>query len=212
MQYQPESYTSAAGAKALVTNVEGLNTLATNPQSDAVYNLINLMEDAVNLIGIGATSGALSTEDGSLGADLACAASTTVAGGTKITYTCTLTGGTVNGTIVITSVSGGGNLFVIDLTMAGSGYTEMKYTGSITITPTSIAGTISYSGQMTMPPLTFNYSVTTNYTSVVLDASGCPIGGSTTTSMTVGGGIIATYTVNAAYGPACGTILITVVK
>jgi len=199
-------------AKSLVTDVEGLNALAANPNSDAVYSLIDLMGDAAGLISTGATSGALSTEDGILGADLTCTTSAALAGGTKITYACNLTGGSITGTIIISSVSGGGNLFVIDLTMAGGGYTGMKYTGSLTITSTSIAGTISYNGQITVPPLTFTYTITTNYNSIVLDASGCPISGNTSTTMAVGGGIIANYTATAVYGPACGNIVVTVVK
>ena len=101
---------------------------------------------------------------------------------TQVTYDqCGEQGMVINGTIVIE-----GDTISVDLTITMDGGISIVYSGSMTITETSIDGslnilyTITYTDPESGKETVTEYDVTITYGTVVMDETGCPIAGSMT--------------------------------
>lgn len=135
---------------------------------------------------------------------------------TGCTFTqCGTSGYMINGTIGIS-----GDTYTFDLTLTGgvSGVTwNYKYSGSLTVSATTINGSFASMGDGTIDSngshYEYSFDTSLNINSITLDASGCAIGGSMTVEVNysvsgpnVGGNGNYSGRGTANFGPTCGAV------
>ncbi len=203
-EFQP-SATDRQNAAATIEDTRSLANLKANSQDGAALSAFSQIQAGANqLLGSAQVASALSAEESVPRSYENCV---TEAGGT-VTYTnCSDGSQTINGTIAIS-----GDTVTVDLRIgyASGGYAgDVVYKGSVTITSTSVNGSLSFDYGMSGA----TYSVDISYESIGLDAGGCAVSGSMAIdqSIKIGGGSLgglagsssgASFRVD--FGPACG--------
>jgi hypothetical protein len=189
----------------LTKDISNLTTVKADPQNNALNafdSLSKVMSDANALF-----SGNAST---TLSEALTAAAATPcyTATATKITYNCPdLPGGhKLSGTI---DISGDSYTLNLEATLHTTARDyNLKYTGTVTITLTSLTGPMTLvveSADGTTVKMTEKFT----YKDLVLDQNKCPIGGMFDIEATgSSSGVTVTYNFTASFGPKCGDVIL----
>jgi len=204
-EFQP-SATDKQNAAATIDDTKSLANLRTNSQDGAALSAFSEIQAGANqLLGSAQVAKGLSAEQSGLRSYENCV---TEAGGTITYNNCTDGSQTINGTISIS-----GDTVSVDLRIGYSsgGYSgDVTYQGSVTITASSVNGSLSFDYEMAST----TYSVDISYEAIGLDAAGCAISGSMAIDQSVkiagvgslggvtGGSTGTSFRVD--FGPACG--------
>lgn len=194
-----------AAATSAVDATEMLNEVKTAPESGSALGAVSNMYGQLSVMVSAGTSniaGFAQVTSQKAGIDTCVTASDSA-----VTYAdCEIGGSRIDGTIGVSGDTINCNL-TVNSSAAGSsvGFTMV---GAITVTATSVNGTMSYDTSISgidIPGGVGNIQLTANFDNVGLDANGCPISGSLTAQQLAAGG----YNfgeVRAEYGPTCGQV------
>jgi hypothetical protein len=209
--------TEKAAAKTTVDSVRQLDTLKSDKGSDqAMSGLGQVYSSSAQLVAKKQQAELGTGNPYALSPDYEQIASAlsqdcyTVNGDTVTYNNCNYGGGgsnfTINGTITTS-----GDTVTIDLTMVGdySGQAwDYTWSGTVTVTATSIDGNLSFALKMNAQGMDIIYDVSIDFNAIVLDASGCAIGGGMVIDSSTETGGYGGYdtSVEVTFGPACGDV------
>jgi hypothetical protein len=175
-------------SQATIEATTGLQSLKDNPGDGDVFSRLSQVFSKAQALWNTKTAAKYGSNQAAAGSSAGLMAHETLIGAleagcyaldqTQVTYDqCGEQGMVINGTIAIE-----GDTIAIDLTITMDGGVSIAYSGSVTITETSIDGSLNILYTIDYPDsdMVVEYDVTITYGTVVMDETGCPIAGSMT--------------------------------